>query len=86
MLLDVGANADSRTAHLIQYAHMGAAVMEFSHGIHSPRIGLVSIGEEDSKGNQLIIEVNTRPPRQRPQLRRKHRGGVTFPTTSPMSP
>ncbi|MDE2933295.1 MAG: phosphate acyltransferase PlsX [Chloroflexota bacterium] len=58
MLLDVGANADSRPAHLIQYAHMGAAVMEFSHGIHSPRIGLVSIGEEDSKGSQLIIEVN----------------------------
>ncbi len=58
MILDVGANADSRPAHLIQYAHMGAAVMELSHGIRSPRVGLVSIGEEDSKGNQLIIEVN----------------------------
>ena len=58
MILDVGANADSRPAHLVQYAHMGAAVMEFNHGIHAPRIGLVSIGEEDSKGNQLIIEVN----------------------------
>ena len=59
MILDVGANADSRPAHLVQYAHMGAAVMELSHGIRSPRIGLVSIGEEDSKGNQLIIEVNS---------------------------
>ena len=58
MILDVGANADSRPAHLVQYAHMGGAVMELSHGIHAPRIGLVSIGEEDSKGNQLIIEVN----------------------------
>ena len=58
MILDVGANADSRPAHLIQYAHMGAAVMELSHGIKSPRVGLVSIGEEDSKGSQLIIEVN----------------------------
>ncbi len=58
MILDVGANADSRPAHLIQYAHMGAAVMELSHGIRSPRVGLVSIGEEDSKGSQLIIEVN----------------------------
>lgn len=58
MILDVGANADSRPAHLVQYAHMGAAVMELSHGIRSPRIGLVSIGEEDTKGNQLIIEVN----------------------------
>ena len=58
ILLDVGATADARPAHLIQYAHMGAAVMERSHGVNSPRIGLVSIGEEDSKGNQLIIEVN----------------------------
>ncbi|HCV00377.1 MAG TPA: phosphate acyltransferase PlsX [Dehalococcoidia bacterium] len=58
MILDVGANADSRPAHLIQYAHMGSAVMEFLHGIESPRIGLVSIGEEDSKGSQLVIEVN----------------------------
>lgn len=58
MILDVGANADPRPAHLIQYAHMGGAVMEFSHGISSPRIGLVSIGEEDTKGNQLVIEVN----------------------------
>ena len=58
ILLDVGATADSRPAHLIQHAHMGAAVMERSHGIAAPRIGLLSIGEEDSKGNQLIIEVN----------------------------
>ena len=58
MILDVGANADSRPAHLVQYAHMGAAVMERNHGVQSPRIGLVSIGEEDVKGNQLIIEVN----------------------------
>ena len=58
MILDVGANADSRPAYLVQYAYMGGAVMERSHGIRSPRIGLVSIGEEDSKGNQLIIEVN----------------------------
>ncbi len=58
MILDVGANADSRPAHLIQYAHMGAAVMELSHSVRAPRIGLVSIGEEDSKGNQLTIEVN----------------------------
>ena len=58
MILDVGANADSKPAHLVQYAHMGAAVMERMHGIESPRVGLISIGEEDSKGNQLTIEVN----------------------------
>jgi len=58
MMLDVGANADARPVHLVQYAHMGAAVMELNHGLRSPRVGLVSIGEEDVKGNQLIIEVN----------------------------
>ena len=58
MLLDVGANADSKPAHLVQFAHMGAAVMEHVHSIASPRVGLISIGEEDSKGNQLTLEVN----------------------------
>lgn len=58
MLLDVGANADCRPIHLIQFAYMGAAYMERAFGIAQPRVGLISIGEEDSKGNQLTIEVN----------------------------
>ena len=58
MLLDVGANADSKPAHLVQFAHMGAATMERMYGIERPRVGLLSIGEEDTKGNQLTIEVN----------------------------
>jgi glycerol-3-phosphate acyltransferase PlsX len=58
MLLDVGANADCRPIHLVQFAYMGAAYMERMFRVASPRIGLLSIGEEDSKGNQLTIEVN----------------------------
>ena len=58
MLLDVGANADCRPIHLLQFAYMGAAYMERMFGVERPQIGLLSIGEEDSKGNQLTIEVN----------------------------
>ncbi|MGB4861255.1 MAG: phosphate acyltransferase PlsX [Tepidiformaceae bacterium] len=58
MLLDVGANADCRPIHLVQFAYMGAAYMERMFKIANPQVGLLSIGEEDSKGNQLTIEVN----------------------------
>jgi glycerol-3-phosphate acyltransferase PlsX len=56
--VDVGANADCRPVHLVQFAYMGAAFMERRYGIERPKVGLLSIGEEDSKGNQLTIEVN----------------------------
>lgn len=58
MMLDVGANADCRPIHLVQFAYMGVAFMERAYGVEKPRVGLLSIGEEDSKGNQLTIEVN----------------------------
>ena len=58
MFLDVGANADCRPIHLIQFAHMASAYMERMFGVHRPTVALLSIGEEDSKGNQLVLEVN----------------------------
>lgn len=58
MLLDVGANAECRPIHLLQFAHMGSAYMERMFDIARPKVGLLSIGEEDSKGNDLVIEVN----------------------------
>ena len=58
MLLDVGANADCRPIHLLQFAYMGAAYMERMFKVQNPKVGLLSIGEEDSKGNQLTVEVN----------------------------
>lgn len=58
ILLDVGANADSKAIHLVQYAHMGSAYMKRMFDLPAPRVGLLSIGEEDTKGNELTIEVN----------------------------
>src|SRR5262249_45879349 len=58
MFLDVGANADCRPAQLVQFAHMGAAYVERMFQLTRPRVALLSIGEEDSKGNQLVLEVN----------------------------
>ncbi|MCL4241654.1 MAG: phosphate acyltransferase PlsX [Dehalococcoidia bacterium] len=58
MLLDVGANAECRPIHLVQFAYMGAAYMERMFGVANPKVGLLSIGEEDTKGNQLTIDVN----------------------------
>lgn len=58
LLLDVGANADCRPLHLIQFAHMGSAFMRGRFSLERPAIGLLSVGEEDTKGNALAIEVN----------------------------
>lgn len=58
LLLDVGANAECRPRHLLQFAYMGAGYMARTFGIPRPRVGLLSIGEEDSKGNALVIETN----------------------------
>lgn len=58
MLLDVGANADARPSHLVQFAHMGSAYMRAVHGVAQPRVALLSIGEEPSKGSQLVVETH----------------------------
>jgi len=58
LLLDVGANADCRPLPLVQFAHMGAGYMARTFGIPRPRVGLLSIGEEDTKGNALVLETN----------------------------
>lgn len=58
MILDIGANADCRVMHMVQFAHMGSAFMQRMHAIDRPRVGLLSNGEEDTKGNQLTIETN----------------------------
>src|SRR5437016_13604646 len=53
ILLDVGANVDCKPHHLEQFAIMGDIYSRAIFGIRRPRIGLLSIGEEDSKGNEL---------------------------------
>jgi phosphate acyltransferase len=62
VLLDVGANVDSKPEHLVQFAVMGDIYYRatFAHGHKKPRVGLLSIGEEESKGNELTREVHNR--------------------------
>ncbi len=58
LLLDIGANADCRPQDLVQFALMGHVYAKRGLGIASPRIGLVSNGEEESKGNELTKEAH----------------------------
>ena len=53
ILLDVGANVDSKPHHLREFAVMGHFYAQMLFGLRSPRIGLLSIGEEEGKGNEL---------------------------------
>lgn len=53
LLLDVGANADAKPEHLLQYAIMGSIYSEKVRGIKNPRVGLLNIGTEEKKGNEL---------------------------------
>ena len=58
VLIDAGANADARPEHLLQFAHMGSIFAEEILELRDPEIRLLSIGEEDEKGNQLTLETN----------------------------
>ena len=58
VLLDVGANVACKPHHLVQFAVMGHLFSKTIVGIESPRVGLMSIGEEESKGNDLTKEVH----------------------------
>ncbi|MBM7659398.1 glycerol-3-phosphate acyltransferase PlsX [Bacillus mesophilus] len=53
LFLDVGANADAKPEHLLQYAIMGSIYAEKVRGKKNPRIGLLNVGTEDKKGNEL---------------------------------
>ncbi len=55
VVLDVGANSDCKPHHLSQFAVMGSVYSSVVYDLDSPRVGLVSIGEERSKGNELIF-------------------------------
>jgi glycerol-3-phosphate acyltransferase PlsX len=56
-LLDVGANADARPEHLVQFAFMGAAFASAVLGLERPRVGLLSNGEEAVRGSSLVLEA-----------------------------
>jgi phosphate acyltransferase len=58
VLIDAGANVDARPEHLLQFAHMGAVFAEEVLEVRDPEVRLLSIGEEDEKGNQLTLEAH----------------------------
>ncbi len=53
MLIDCGANADCKPEYLVQFALMGQAYMKGVMGVEEPKVGLLNIGAEDEKGNEL---------------------------------
>jgi glycerol-3-phosphate acyltransferase PlsX len=55
ILLDVGSNADCKADVLYQFAVLGALYSKHVHGIENPRVALLNIGEEESKGNLLTL-------------------------------
>ena len=58
ILLDAGANIECRPEHLVQFAAMGRAYARLLLDLKEPRVGLLSIGEEASKGNELIRDTH----------------------------
>lgn len=57
-IVDVGANVEVRPEHLVQFGFMGAALAQTVLGIERPRVGLLSIGEEDTKGTPLVVDAH----------------------------
>jgi len=58
VLLDVGASVECRPPHLLQFAVMGSVYARVAFGIATPRVGLLSIGEEATKGNELTRQAH----------------------------
>ena len=58
VVLDVGATSDCKAMHLVQFAEMGSCYAHDVLGLPAPRVGLLSIGEESSKGDELRQETN----------------------------
>src|SRR5437899_7598475 len=57
ILLDAGANVDPKAEHLLQFAVMGHVYARDILGLDSPRVGILSVGEEEGKGNELTKEA-----------------------------
>jgi len=60
VLVDAGANAECAPEWLVQFAEMGAAFFVERYGVGRPKVALLSIGEESSKGNNLVKETHAR--------------------------
>ncbi|MDR0787520.1 MAG: phosphate acyltransferase PlsX [Gemmatimonadota bacterium] len=58
LLVDAGANVDTRPSHLLQFAHLGATYAADIMGVPSPRVGLLSVGAEPEKGDERTIQAH----------------------------
>jgi glycerol-3-phosphate acyltransferase PlsX len=58
MILDIGATAECKPIYLLQFAQLGSLYMERVLGLQRPRVALLNIGEEESKGTRLVIETH----------------------------
>jgi len=54
VLLDAGANVDCKPWHLVQFAQMGSILAKHLYGVENPSVGILTIGEEEGKGNELV--------------------------------
>ncbi|MCE1187725.1 MAG: phosphate acyltransferase PlsX [Ignavibacteria bacterium] len=57
-IFDVGASVDSKPRHLVEYALMGSIFAREIYGIENPKVGLLSVGEEETKGNEVVLETH----------------------------
>jgi len=58
LVVDAGANVDCKPKHLVQFAHLGRVYSRDVLGVEEPRIGLLNIGEEPEKGNEIAVETH----------------------------
>jgi phosphate acyltransferase len=68
ILLDVGANSDCKAIHLYQFAQMGKVYAQTVYNVSEPRIGLLNIGEEHSKGTEASVQAHKMMSDARPQM------------------
>ena len=59
LVLDVGSNMDSKAEHLLQFGRMGSTYAQCLLGVENPAVGLLSVGEEPGKGNDLVRAANS---------------------------
>jgi len=60
LVLDVGANADVKPSYMVQFAQMGSVYVERVLGVPNPKVALLNIGSEDTKGSELVQDVHAR--------------------------
>lgn len=75
LLCDVGANADCKPGYLVQFARMASVYAERILGMENPRVGLLNIGEEETKGNDLALKAHALMAKQVPGFAGNAEGG-----------